>query len=730
MSAPTSIAFIANRPQWDMVAPHQPEIVASGDFGVLEDARARGLRTVDLWHYLGAEEYEDIRSRCWNACDQAAAALAGLIVVGPCDIIERSRYDLVWTLQAVENISRVVSRALAGDTPYEIWHFTEGAIAHFGDPPVEPGDVFNACVRHVAEQRKWPRREFKLPPLPAPVLVMPALGDPAPNPLMAEQARVLCTTTPYGVYEADHLFRQAAATAPMEWLTLTEDQIPHALPNIGLRYIRWLPLSNLGLEARVQAWGAEARARLESAWRDIGRRLFENQHLAFVWEAWARVWFSAVRAYVDGSFLVQAVNPRLVLTGWDVSGPLRCQAQAFLDAGAPVVSVDHGGCEIRADFDLFRGTRTHLAAWGPLGGAGKQQVKIDGARVRSVGTMRGQPPPPPRPSAMPPERLVIFTGQTIMGGRMVGWCPPDQLRHGWDVMVDVLRRRSGAEVLLKPHPRYDWPDFYRRVVLPRLPNARMVDGFAAHWLQDARAALLINAPSSVLGEIIGAGVPAIYLKTGVMSWADSVIEQGGVVVCRSAEELQQALTDCGDPVRRAEILRQQQDFMQRLQVATGESAVQRLLDFMAEMERPESGPPKDAARWVLVLVQALYREATGAGSGPVAFRAWLQRHRSGFCEAWRSEAWMDWSQLGPRLLTMVTWAEHPPVAWRDTLVQILAHELPESLRPAQVVYDNHLYEVLAQMRASAPDAGTRWRLTGRLWMLNVRRSCAKLRQKR
>lgn len=686
-----TLVFLANQTQCEVwKASGVDALPVTGDFNLLARFTRDGVAHVDLWAYLDESAMQAHDAEAWDFCRRFAVALKDRVCVGAADLLALCRFDLFWSVRAVLNSGHAAAGALKERLPRKVVHFAEMATPDYYDLPSGPADLFNAAVALAARTAGVPTQSLSLGGQDHSAgLFRPAASrgeasaERKPWPACVD---VLCVAEGLGVDEQMLLMERARHDAEQVWVSVMGDDAGSMLPSVPLRLLRWLPFDAGAIRTAATDAMAGVPALIRAGSLRAPPALAEPE-FSFVWKCHAAWVERAATEYRLSSLLARAWRPKVMVMGSDIFGPGRCAAQGWMDAGTPVIAIDHVGLGWSSSHRWHEGTRTHLAVWGEPDAQGRRTQKQPDARIEAVGSLRADfaRMMGTGPTDCATGHVAVFTSETSSGFRMTGWSPPAALRSAWDALL-AAAAVAGVSLVVKPHPRYDHPDFYAHLIAARCPAARLVKGPAGEALAGASAAVLVNTPSTVLVQIIAAGVPAIYLRHGVAAFSDPPIPVDQVITVSTATELADVLRRLReDAAFRAATKATQRAYLAKVLAATGDKAAERMTGFVhAVGGTAPRASPDPAAKWALDVVTALNDFRRGALDRR-AFRARIgQLAAESEARPLQGVEGLDPVGLADHYVRVATWADWTDVSAGDQLAALakVRRLFPHRSRPA------------------------------------------------
>jgi len=507
--------FAFDMEQYDRLTADRPAdrlTVATADPGIRLRAEGDGHRTVDLGSFLDTADIRDAYDLV-RALDRPgwAPALDGLRQRGIA-LAEAARRDLWFPVFGMELARRATERAIARLSPQGVVLCEPRGQAVFWDTiPTPPGCLPAAVARTVAEQCGLDVRIVRTDatiPLPTPAPPVPGLLERVERLLdNARGRKPLCLFLDELEYRRQGAALEAEARKNGRFTFLLKASGDYAAIGDADAEVVWYDLlSRFPGEPGL-------RRSLDEAWRafragpSAAFPLFDSPHVRFQLDAFRERIFLCGRVAEAASWLMEHLAPTLCVQGLDAYGPGRVWGRAARASGARTVTFLHGDLSphvhkydrLRSEADLLVVRSDHdRAAMLDLGRT------PDGLIVQ-----RPAPTAERRADAGKGEEILLLTALTGYGlyNPMV---PSARLRRDWEALTAMMARHPDLRFRIKPHPRYDHFDLYERLPLPE--NVRFDrDIPLEEALAKARAAVMVDYPSSVVLACLRAGIPLIYL---------------------------------------------------------------------------------------------------------------------------------------------------------------------------------------------------------------------------
>ncbi|MFT5499723.1 MAG: hypothetical protein ACI9TH_005140, partial [Kiritimatiellia bacterium] len=451
MSNQQTIAFLINAEQFERLDIHPDWLVLTGDLQLQTELDITGRRYIDFWEYFKVSEDEAHTTQAWSLCEGVGQHFAGRVMVDDFDLVEGMRNDLLWAFRASMNAALVLQRVDAAYPGYAWVYENRLSEAMCWDPPEPPTDLFNALAAWVSEGRG------RAIGSPAPEGVRPLEVDDRCRNFDPEWLRRDIRFVSYadGVAWAEQGMLVDGYNDPEQaWLVMGERFSQGGMPTQLVAEWLSFPFATGEAYAAIDQLVAEAK----SGWRDEPVCIFQNAHLAFLWDSFGRWLKNGVRTFALGKLIARAYRPHAVVTGSDVAGSVRAFTAALRAEDVPVISVDHWGIKLDESHLRHQGARNHAVVCGAYELPGHLTWRPKDVQVRAIGTLRqGMQLEIEREQKSQSDRIkvVIFTSQIIMHGHMITWSHPKDLKASWRALLELIRVHPEWEVIIKPHPRSD-----------------------------------------------------------------------------------------------------------------------------------------------------------------------------------------------------------------------------------------------------------------------------------
>ena len=590
-----TLAFIFNPEQFRHA--DQPGLVqdvgttvATADVDVLGMCFRRSIPAIDLTEHLEGNPM-DYPEQALGACEFISATLHDVLPEVYRPLAFHMAFDLLCPLAYCLQMQTMASNLLRSFRPEQVLCFGDHREAFILIPRRLPPDLANGVVRWILEQDGTPVRILHgPPPAGAPVYNEPINWNPADGEAVSRFPPVLCLTGGAGIGEQEALWRENLGAGG-----------GRAAPMFPVMWRRALCFRGVEGARECMEWVARTLERLRRE-ESLPPILLHNGYLDCLWTRWAREMQSCLRGFQMGRFVAEVLQPKVVLTGYDIFGHTRCLSEALWQTGITPLSVIHGGIGGIGFARLFHhGATGHVACWSQQDAKVLNHCRASVFQVWPVGSLRTdihravtgmstERPGPLEAPARPPN--ILFLTSPVASFVPVLQSPG---RHvaAWQGVLEYCARRRDLRFLLKKHPRYDYAELYSTD-----PGAADGGGFLTlvdslpEALQQADLVVLVNVITTAALDAICAGLPLVYLNASDRGPAAPWAQESGVDIVASVPELEaridQLLSDRAQA--RALVARLQANLKSTI-AATGPEAVERLWRFM-EQVRPDVWEPR------------------------------------------------------------------------------------------------------------------------------------------
>ena len=611
------------------LAATEPEIIA--------ECAVAGRPVLDLWDHVTESDIARNEEQAWRLCSGIADLCRGWLVFDGCDLIERTRNDLLYAVRYVLNGISMADAALRHmkDVTVDV-HFAEMDRPVYWDPPDYPRDIFNAAVAYSAGQRGVECLSIRERSIEGGGDSSSANTSPRCAELPAwwpGSKTFLSVCSGLALNEQHEIFRALSDEARQSWLLVADSISPLPVGQLPIQALAALPYRLEQLEQEAHRTCRDIPGRLAAAGCDVAG-VTDNRFFDFVWRDYAHRLVVSARWYAMGKLLVSAFRPSVMLVGYDVFGPTRGLVEAAHRHQTATLSIHHTGLDFASSLKRHMGSRGPVTAWGEFDAAQMEKWRERPVRVFQVGSLRedhaamGECMATPTPvdrspmlSAGFPPSIVLLTAKATDVYAAVD--SPSRNMASWEEWGEVFRRRTAWHFTVKPHPRYDYHRFYRLKACSWPSNVSLQETRLDSVLEKADVVVLMNNPSTAAVDAISKGLPVIYFRGAVHEGQMSMLEQGGVItvgsVAAAEKEIDHLLQDAK---YRTEIVHRQGAFLRKAVVATGPAAVEKLLAVLEQLRNEHETASVGAAKaedpalhWLTDVIFTITAVRSGAPGG-------------------------------------------------------------------------------------------------------------------
>jgi hypothetical protein len=578
--------------------------LVTSDLAVAAELEDRGVPFVDLWQLVSNEEFAanlrltvEISRRWWDA-RWGSVELAGR------PLPEVAEQEWMWPVEICLNSEVAFERLLDGEPVRRVrGYFLPPAPIH----RALPAPIFRAATT-LSQAVLFHRAELH---------GIPVTGLSTLRPLTREARRAAPRLVPRRPLPTEGTGPGERTVVLLECGMRAAEVLRLEEWFAGHRSWRVVRLSQNHLEFPALAGrpspADSASRRLWECWgsyRALSNHpfpaIFANRHLEFqvrrIWEEIDR----AVRAAGVFAAVLDVVAPDLVVLGHDAYSLERCLVRTAHQRGIPTASLLHTGLRHATGYLTVSGEAERLLVWSDVDMEDLARCGVERARLAKVGSLQfhdrwrsggAATAPAERADARralglrPDAPLVLLATAATSAGLTMPIANPRELRRAWRELVALARRRPGLTFAIKPHPSYDYNEFYRRLYRSGPRNVTFfedVDLVAA--LRAADVLVLFNYCSTAGLEAMIARVPVVFLRNALVEHPEVHDSLGGrgVVSASTTAELEAAIDRLlGDTEARDELLRQAEAVVVEF---VGDPAVPALERVAAVLEATARGP--------------------------------------------------------------------------------------------------------------------------------------------
>lgn len=568
-------------------------VVASMDFEVTQELKEIKLPVIDLFEYLDGHATIKNLDLAYSSCEAFAEAFRGKFLYMGCDIADIAQDDLIYPFLNLITVQSIVAKTLEEHRPNNVIHFSEMNQIPPWDLAPTPPDLFNAVVKICALKRGIKTLSLRIRHSEVELQSEHVNGyndqvelSQSFEPFYKEQPVISFGDK----YREQENFLEKTQKFQIEDFILISDHGQDLMCNLSIYTVRCLPF-NLKHYRRV--WQQAIKANKPYFLKNIPQiaNALSSSILGFFWERYLDLLHSWAKHYALGLFLGRTLSPRLVITSWDYDGGTRCFQKSLKNLGVNILTVDHVGMGHSASHMINRKAFSDVVVWGEHDLQGQLKWRKENADVTAVGSLRKDH------SALTslrshykkkensqnllraPLKIIIFTTQ--MTSLFATWVNIAAFQRSWDQLLDLFNRHHEWDVIIKPHPYYDYNAWYKSTKFSQLSNLKIINASPKDVLSEADVAVIHNCNSTVAIDAIGMDVPVIYLNDAKpQGLPPTPFEQYGLILSANSVKELEALIEIlfSDEVFQREVMLKEKAFFNKILTATGDEAVARMVE--------------------------------------------------------------------------------------------------------------------------------------------------------
>ncbi len=617
MHSPAHYKAFENSPDFDETA-----LIVTPDLLLADHLERSGLPHAETWDFLKNSDIDLAISQCkelsnsWWRRDFSGIMHQG---VDLCDAIQRDMwFFLIETLLSKTILERIIERF----SPLSVQLFEEEPEPKFWEGSGNKPHFFNAVACFLCEGKgikfknisatlseKSAQQNKKTPEKPGPLPKWPYDSRSKPK---AKNILLYFTEVDYRKHERFLSALNRSKKFNCHLLRNTNFNAP-GFENKGIIWgnvIDWFTMPR-NLEAEIDQRFHDFERQPHPSADDFGY-IFANQHMNFQFKGVRENIKRAARIASAAELLMDAVRPTLSVSGIDTFGQGYIWNRIAGRHGVPTLAFPHGSIGSRFyTYEKYHSEARHIAVEGDHArkmfmsfGRPENEIEIVGAGYPDI-SQGANPSNKTRHRVLLMTLTAAFTLATPTGSASA-------LRRQWPEIVKGIEARPELTFEIKPHPRYDYYDFYKGIVASGPKNLKISEQDSLEQaLSKASAAILVGPPSTAALTAILAGVPVIHINGSAYDAKslETCLDQCGIVQTPTPEEMFQDLDRImTDKEFRFEILNRVKGFLPRL-------------------ARP--GSPEKVVERCMALCERLAIESTGE-YGLEAMeqlkRIWMLRH--------------------------------------------------------------------------------------------------------
>jgi hypothetical protein len=400
------------------------------------------------------------------------------------------------------------------------------------------------------------------------------------------------------------------------------------------------------------------------------------------------------RQYLWAGFLMDATLCPVLVHGYDVTGMGRARTAAALKRGVQPIAVDHACLSPISSAKLNSDTKGSVAVWGAYDVHVQRQYRPKSAHVYCVGTLRGDMKPK-RVNVHSGKQIGVFTTNPTSGDSMTLESWPRLYRENWAALIDYCDHHISQPWYVKLHPRYDMAEHYHELFAQCINKPSIISDSIGFSLEKTSVALLFNCYSTVVVQLVMAGIPVVILNQAMLVQKhefynhESMRAFGNIDACLL--EISKIL-QCD--VYRESVLTEQKSHLDAYVVASGVESghllSDRIVESLAEDKyRDTVAIAFNPSRWLLDLLVWIESVLSGrcgwwSAGGGMCVQRMLSR-KSGILKQGDISG-ICMNQLGGSILSSITWWPKSSLAVgfirHSALLLTVYMMLPSRIRPA------------------------------------------------
>jgi hypothetical protein len=682
-----------------------------------DEASREGIPFCEIWSYLNAADFNQSQEQADEVLRSWWQESLGTLMHKGVLLADAICGDMREAFTAGILAHTILNRIIDDKKPKRLVVFSDTKRAFLSDssdiPP--PPDIFNAVALWVARVRNLPTTRLSVGKAygvrGTRPLLAPGNGNPQPPAFFVTRhevgerkvilsfLQVLDRLNCSSLDNARKLLEALDRGGKWEHLSIVQNMDDvQSLPGNVINWqdcTGWVPISPTLIRQLRDAWSNFKRQQVRKTSSSFAY-LVANPHLDFQFRVFWQRLREAVQTVDVATMIFQGLRPRLCLIGTDQWGIAVCWKRVAKLLGAKTLSLQHGS--ITNDYDQFE-LQNHEVDYVAVEGEYSRKRLIElgrAAETIEVVGHRGSLHLPSPPEPLSPKTVLLMT---TLAGESLLWnqCNLAKLRGDWGELVSIVGRHPETRFIIRPHPRFDQWDFYRRLCTDHTPNLELS---TQATLPSASLAVMFNYPSSVALDTMLAAIPTVYVRSSVYQTKRFRSPLDGSLSVKSCEELENVINALlNDETRRAEWLRVQNQFLgEYLCDRHVEVRAQRIVDFVDRIVSGlDSTKQREPAEPERSIVQFIWRLPPNLGAkGDVSpwdtgiFERVKKMQLDGYRVTQLRRAWLAWRSF-----------REARYAFREQSYGISAANAFRGILESPSVFFSHLLAVLRR-KLSAP----------------------------
>ncbi|MDY7000175.1 MAG: hypothetical protein SVS15_00150 [Thermodesulfobacteriota bacterium] len=597
-------------------------VVVTPDLLLADHLDRAGLPFLETWDFLTGRDIDqaqrlskEMSRSWWRPC------FSGLFHAGV-DLGDAIQRDM-WFFFIEAILSKfILERIFERFSPREVYLFPEKPEPKFWEVSGDAPHVFHAVARRLCDEKGIRRTELAagLPGnwapgtknAPPPAGPLPPWPYDRRSPSGSKNVLLYFTEVDYRKHAN---FLSALNRSPRfncHLLRNTNYEAPE-FKNQGIIWgnvIDWFKVPD-ALETEINDRGQAFEDSAHPLAREFGW-IFANPHMDFQFKGVVGNLKRAARIAAAADLLMKALNPGLSISGIDTFGQGFIWNRVAKNHGVPTLAFPHGSVGSR--FYLYEKLHSEAGHIALEGEYAKRMFKELGRRPECMDVVgAGFSVNAGNMEKVQRHGTKVLLMTTIAAPNLASpMASSAVLRRQWSEIIEEIGKRPDVEFEIKPHPRYDYYDFYQRFTAHGPDNVRLSpESSLEQALNGSSAAVLVGPPSTAVLLAMLAKIPTIHLNGSEYRarGLQTCLPQSGIIQVGTAGEMFEAL----DRIFADESFRR--------------NTLQRVDEFLPDLARP--GSPEEVLKRTIALAERLAGSAEGqydAEAMEELERIWMLRH--------------------------------------------------------------------------------------------------------
>jgi len=655
--------------------------IATLDVDVMALCLARKVSVVDLGAFISESEIDDNQARAVKICDELSESLQSSLSDCHRALSYHMAHDLIFTLAYCLHVHVMTTNLVLTRRPDSALCFSENTVPFFWDPPAIPPDLGNGIVRGILESHGVSHQLFTCTPISdrdeVPADQVHVWMDTFSSPL--HPAPWVSITQGLGYNEQSELFRGH------------EEERAELLQPVSYAWMNYIPFKEYYSDSQMSGFVQDARRNVRDKNQDDA--LWDSPYLECLWQGWRGMMTTCLHYYYYGKLICDALQPRVVIVGYDTRGLHRCFSEAAVECGAQPISIFHGGISnINNEGIRHRRAVGHLAVWSDRDIRYIREYRSSQYQLAAIGSLRtdvdrsfkkmGQASG--NKISNPDGPCVVFLTCMVTGSYFLDISGERHVAT-WRSLLGYCRRRTDMQFIIKIHPRFDHSALYSDSSTAQPANLRIEVGSLSDALSRADIVVLVNAETTAVVDAIGDNLPVIFLNTAIRNRVDDWIHESGVLVVENVTAMEHQIDRIlTDNAARSELVTTIQANMGNYLAATGQDAALRFQNFVRGVAHSSEGAGKTvvsknhrSALWCLNIARQVDQLFLQPGSKPEGSSQLNLDAES------NDDFYVDMLLMPKIIIPRVTWYRwsFPPKSFFATMMK-LHRMFPASVRPS------------------------------------------------